>query len=59
MRLHLVCMKKVIEPLSIMAKANTLTGLALDNEIKKFDASWDGTNKTDKQRNVKMAAQRK
>ena len=50
--------EEVIEPLSIMAKANTLTGLALDNEIKKFDPSWDGTNKTDNQRIVKMADER-
>ena len=50
--------KEVVEPLSIMDKANTLTGLALDNEIKKFDPSWDGTNKTDEERIVKMAEQR-
>jgi len=50
--------EEVIEPLSIMAKANTLTGLALDNEIKKFDPAWDGTNKTDNQRIVKMADER-
>ena len=49
---------EVAEPMSIMDKANTLTGLALDNEIKKFDPSWDGTNKTDEERIVKMAEQR-
>jgi hypothetical protein len=47
------------KPLSIMDKASTLTGLALDNEIKKFDADWDGTNKTNEERNVRLAAQRK
>ena len=49
--------KEVVEPLSIMDKANTLTGLALDNEIKKFDPNWDGTNKTEDERKVKMAEQ--
>lgn len=50
--------EEVVEPLSIMDKASTLTGLALDNEIKKFDPTWDGTNKTDDERIVKMAEQR-
>jgi len=50
---------KTFEPLSIMDKANTLTGLALDNEIRKYDADWDGTNKTNEERNVRLAAQRK
>ena len=50
--------KEVVEPLSIMDKANTLMGLALDNEIKKFDPTWDGTNKTDDERIVKMADER-
>ena len=49
--------KEVVEPLSIMDKAATLTGLALDNEIKKFDKNWDGTKKTDADRIVKMAEQ--
>ena len=49
--------KEVGEPLSIMDKAATLTGLSLDNEIKKFDPNWDGTKKTDADRIVKMAAE--
>ena len=46
------------KPLSIMDKASKLTGLALDNEIKKFDSDWDGTNKTDTERDVRLADQR-
>ena len=49
--------KEVGEPLSIAAKAATLTGLSLDNEIKKFDPNWDGTKKSDQDRAVKMAEQ--
>ena len=44
-------------PLSIMDKAATLTGLSLDDKIKKFDPNWDGTKKTDDERIVKMAQQ--
>ena len=51
-------LKDEIEPLSIMEKAATLTGLELDNEIKKFDPEWDGTNKTDNERIAKMAESR-
>ena len=47
--------EEVGEPLSIMEKSAALTGLALDNEIKKFDKNWDGTKKTDTDRIVKMA----
>jgi hypothetical protein len=50
--------EEVVEPLSIMDKAATLTGLSLDNEIRKFDPTWDGTNKTDNERIVKMAESR-
>ena len=49
--------EEVGEPLSIMDKANTLTGLSLDDQIKKFDPNWDGTKKTDADRIVKMAEQ--
>tara|TARA_Y100000389_G_C17440484_1_gene508274 strand:- start:605 stop:1951 length:1347 start_codon:yes stop_codon:yes gene_type:complete len=49
---------ETVKPLSIMDKASKLTGLALDNEIKKFDPEWDGTNKTDADRNVRLAEAR-
>lgn len=50
--------EKIEKPLSIIDKANKLTGLALDNEIKKFDADWDGTNKTKDDIDAKIASQR-
>ena len=37
---------EIVEPLSIMDKVNTLSDLALDNQIKKYNPSWDGTNKS-------------
>ena len=40
----------ISEALSLADKANTLTGLALDNEIRKFEPDWDGSGKTDEQR---------
>jgi hypothetical protein len=49
---------ETVKPLSIMDKASKLTGLALDNEIKKFDPDWDGTNKSDAERNVRLAEAR-
>jgi len=49
---------EAVKPLSIMDKASKLTGLALDNEIKKFDPEWDGTNKSDADRNVRLAEAR-
>ena len=49
---------EAMEPLSIMDKASKLTGLTLDNEIKRFDPDWDGTNKTGDDRNVRLAEQR-
>jgi len=41
---------KPIRELSIAEKMNTLTGLVLDNEIRHFDPTWDGTGKTEEQR---------
>ena len=49
---------EAVKPLSIMDKASKLTGLALDNEIKKFDPDWDGTYKSDAERNVRLAEAR-
>jgi hypothetical protein len=37
---------KVARTLSVMDKMRTLTGKELDDQIKKFDPSWDGTGKT-------------
>jgi len=37
---------EIVEPLSIMDKVNTLSDLALDDQIKKYNASWDGANKS-------------
>ena len=47
--------KEVIKPISIMGKAHKLTSLALDDEIKKFDPEWDGTNKTKEVKIIKLA----
>jgi hypothetical protein len=47
--------EKIIKPLSLMQKAYTLTSLSLDDEIKKFDPEWDGTNKEKKVKLVKLA----
>jgi len=38
--------EKITRPLSILEKLHTLTNLALDYEIRKFDPEWDGRNKT-------------
>lgn len=38
------------DALSIAEKAQKLTGLELDNEIKKYDPNWQGDGKTDKER---------
>jgi len=46
---------EVIKPISIMGKAHKLTSLALDDEIKKFDPEWDGTNKTKEVKIIKSA----
>jgi len=49
---------QIQEPLSIMDKANTLTDLALDNQIKKFDPQWDGTGKSKNDKVTKIVEQR-
>jgi len=49
--------KTVVEPLSIADKAHTLTSLALDDQIKKFDPTWDGTNKSKEEKLDKIAIQ--
>jgi hypothetical protein len=36
--------KAVIEPVSTAQRAHKLTNLALDDQIKRFDPTWDGTN---------------
>jgi hypothetical protein len=38
--------EEIVEPLSIMDKINTLSDLALDDQIKKYNPSWDGKNKS-------------
>ncbi|MDB4409592.1 hypothetical protein N9235_02115 [Gammaproteobacteria bacterium] len=50
-------MEKVKEELSIMDKARTLSSLALDDQIKKYDPSWDGTGKTKEEKQQKLAIQ--
>jgi len=45
--------------LSIMDKMLTLTDKTLDNEIKKYDAGWDGTGKTEAQRQERVVSMRR
>jgi hypothetical protein len=40
--------KAVIKPVSTADRAHLLTDLTLDDQIKKFDPTWDGTNKAKK-----------
>lgn len=49
-------MAKVAEQLSVMDKALTLTGKALDHEIKKFDTKWDGTGRTPEEKLKRMVS---
>jgi hypothetical protein len=46
------------QDLSIMAKALTLTGKALDHEIKKFDPKWDGTGIPDEEKRKRLVQTR-
>jgi hypothetical protein len=50
-------MEKVREELSIMEKARALSSLALDDQIKKYNPSWDGTGKTEEEKLQKLAIQ--
>lgn len=50
-------MENVKEELSIMDKARTLTSLALDDRIKRFDPTWDGTGKSKEEKQQKLAVQ--
>ena len=43
-------LNNISEALSLADKASMLSGLALDNEIRKFEPDWDGNGKTDEQR---------
>jgi len=50
-------METVKKELSIMDKARTLTSLALDNQIKNFDPTWDGTGKSKEEKIQRIAVQ--
>ena len=41
--------KAVVKPVSTADRAHLLTDLTLDDQIKKFDPTWDGTNKAKKE----------
>jgi hypothetical protein len=49
--------EQTVNELSIADKARTLTSLALDDEIKKFDPTWDGTNKSKEEKIQKVSNQ--
>ena len=49
-------MAKAAEQLSVMDKALTLTGKALDHEIKKFDSKWDGTGRTQEEKKRRLVS---
>jgi len=41
---------KALKAVSLAERARVLSGLKLDNEIRKFDPAWDGNGKTDAER---------
>ena len=49
--------KAVIEPISTAERAHKLTDLALDNQIRKFDPTWDGSNKPKEEKVLKVVEQ--
>lgn len=51
--------QNVAKNLSVMDKMVTLADKSLDNEIKKYDAGWDGTGKTDAQRQERVVQMRR
>lgn len=49
--------KALIEPVSTAERAHKLADLALDDQIKRFDPTWDGTNQTKEEKVSKVVAQ--
>jgi len=49
--------EEVLAPISTVKRASILTDLALDNEIRKFDPTWDGTNKSKEEKVSKVVKQ--
>jgi hypothetical protein len=48
---------QVLEPISTARRAGILTDLALDDQIRKFDPTWDGTNKSKEEKVSKVVKQ--
>ena len=51
-------MAEPAKQLSVMDKALTLTGKALDHQIKQFDPEWDGSGMSDEQRKERLVGMR-
>lgn len=44
----------VVEPVSTAERAHKLTDLTLDDQIKRFDPTWDGTNVSKEEKGLKL-----
>ena len=49
--------KAVLEPISTANRVGILTDLTLDDQIKKFDPTWDGSGKSEEEKVLKVVEQ--